>query len=224
MRRSARRALCHRQTGIRSTGSAPGGCSGPSPGRMGPCPPDVLRRQGPGARCPARRPCRDEATGRTWGVFEVRPETDGHPRPRGRTDPDNVVLHEAAGSPSPCGTSVVLPSPPQAGLAWSSHPLPRRGWRGRPVPSRGGPVPGPLDGVVVVDLSRALAGPHATMVLADLGARVVKVEPPGGDDTRGWGPRSPGPTTTPSPRTGSPRTATRSRSSSTCAPTRAGAP
>ncbi|MDX6301312.1 MAG: hypothetical protein QOF53_2526 [Nocardioidaceae bacterium] len=49
--------------------------------------------------------------------------------------------------------------------------------------------PGPLDGVVVVDLSRALAGPHATMMLGDLGARVIKVEAPGtGDDTRGWGP------------------------------------
>jgi crotonobetainyl-CoA:carnitine CoA-transferase CaiB-like acyl-CoA transferase len=48
---------------------------------------------------------------------------------------------------------------------------------------------GPLQDVLVVDLSRALAGPHATMMLADLGARVVKVEAPGhGDDTRGWGP------------------------------------
>ena len=48
---------------------------------------------------------------------------------------------------------------------------------------------GPLNDVLVVDLSRALAGPHATMMLADLGARVVKVEAPGhGDDTRGWGP------------------------------------
>ena len=48
---------------------------------------------------------------------------------------------------------------------------------------------GPLDGVLVVDLSRALAGPHATMMLGDLGARVIKVETPGrGDDTRGWGP------------------------------------
>ncbi len=48
---------------------------------------------------------------------------------------------------------------------------------------------GPLDGVLVVDLTRALAGPHAAMMLGDLGARVIKVESPGsGDDTRGWGP------------------------------------
>ncbi|MGY1670761.1 CaiB/BaiF CoA transferase family protein [Geodermatophilus sp. SYSU D00710] len=48
---------------------------------------------------------------------------------------------------------------------------------------------GPLDGILVVDLTRALAGPHAGMMLGDLGARVIKVESPGsGDDTRGWGP------------------------------------
>ena len=48
---------------------------------------------------------------------------------------------------------------------------------------------GPLEDVLVVDLSRALAGPHAGMMLGDLGARVIKVEAPGtGDDTRGWGP------------------------------------
>src|SRR3954467_1591500 len=48
---------------------------------------------------------------------------------------------------------------------------------------------GPLAGTLVVDLTRALAGPHAAMMLADLGARVIKVETPdGGDDTRGWGP------------------------------------
>jgi crotonobetainyl-CoA:carnitine CoA-transferase CaiB-like acyl-CoA transferase len=48
---------------------------------------------------------------------------------------------------------------------------------------------GPLTGTLVVDLSRALAGPHATMMFGDLGARVIKVEAPGaGDDTRGWGP------------------------------------
>lgn len=49
--------------------------------------------------------------------------------------------------------------------------------------------PPPLDGVVVLDLSRVLAGPLATMLLADLGARVVKVEDPrGGDFSRGWKP------------------------------------
>jgi crotonobetainyl-CoA:carnitine CoA-transferase CaiB-like acyl-CoA transferase len=47
---------------------------------------------------------------------------------------------------------------------------------------------GPLAGLVVVDLSRALAGPHAGMMLGDLGARVIKVESPDGDDSRGWGP------------------------------------
>jgi crotonobetainyl-CoA:carnitine CoA-transferase CaiB-like acyl-CoA transferase len=46
----------------------------------------------------------------------------------------------------------------------------------------------PLDNVLVLDLTRALAGPHAAMMLGDLGARVIKVESPGGDDTRTWGP------------------------------------
>lgn len=51
------------------------------------------------------------------------------------------------------------------------------------------PEGAPLTGLLVVDLSRALAGPHAGQMLGDLGARVIKVESPGtGDDTRSWGP------------------------------------
>lgn len=48
---------------------------------------------------------------------------------------------------------------------------------------------GPLEGLVVADLSRVLAGPYCTMLFGDLGATVIKVERPGtGDDTRSWGP------------------------------------
>lgn len=56
------------------------------------------------------------------------------------------------------------------------------------VPTGDGRGRGPLSGVLVADFSRILAGPYATMLLADLGAEVIKVEGAGGDDTRSWMP------------------------------------
>ncbi|MGQ3385161.1 CaiB/BaiF CoA transferase family protein [Glutamicibacter sp. TV12E] len=57
-----------------------------------------------------------------------------------------------------------------------------------------GTTAGPLNGYVVLDLTRALAGPHAGMMMGDLGAKVIKIETVGtGDDTRGWGPPFVGP-------------------------------
>jgi crotonobetainyl-CoA:carnitine CoA-transferase CaiB-like acyl-CoA transferase len=57
------------------------------------------------------------------------------------------------------------------------------GGSGEPAPGRA-----PLSGLLVADFSRVLAGPYCTMLLGDLGADVIKVEGPGGDDTRGWVP------------------------------------
>ena len=63
--------------------------------------------------------------------------------------------------------------------------------KGAGIPMTAGPTPepsGPLQGLLVADFSRILAGPYSTMLLADLGAEVVKVEGPTGDDTRTWQP------------------------------------
>ncbi len=49
-------------------------------------------------------------------------------------------------------------------------------------------TPGPLNGITVIDLTRVLAGPYCTMVLSDMGARIIKVEAPQGDDARAFGP------------------------------------
>ncbi len=73
-----------------------------------------------------------------------------------------------------------LPSSPEPGSSVQAAP--------RPSQAPAGANTGPLAGTLVVDLTRALAGPHAGMMLGDLGARVIKVESPEGDESRGWGP------------------------------------
>src|SRR5690242_2680281 len=61
-------------------------------------------------------------------------------------------------------------------------------------PSRGGwelflsDKQGPFSGLLVIDLTRVLAGPYAALIMAELGARVIKIEPPAGDDARRYGP------------------------------------
>ena len=68
-----------------------------------------------------------------------------------------------------------------------STPIPSEVFESEPTVESGVvPVAGPLSGLLVADFSRVLAGPYATQTMADLGATVIKVESPVGDETRGW--------------------------------------
>ncbi|XP_032649337.1 succinyl-CoA:glutarate CoA-transferase isoform X2 [Chelonoidis abingdonii] len=87
-------------------------------------------------------------------------------------------------SSSGCPASPLFPSP----LRILSSPSSSRGVQGSSLQPGANKVK-PLEGVKILDLTRVLAGPFATMNLGDLGAEVIKVERPGvGDDTRAWGP------------------------------------
>ncbi|XP_040978574.1 succinate--hydroxymethylglutarate CoA-transferase isoform X2 [Aquila chrysaetos chrysaetos] len=93
-------------------------------------------------------------------------------------------------SPRPAAASgSASPRCPGALSGASASPRNGGGARGEGAPPAGASNVKPLDAVKILDLTRVLAGPFATMILGDLGAEVIKVERPGaGDDTRAWGP------------------------------------
>ena len=80
-------------------------------------------------------------------------------------------------------SSIAVMRPPETARDGTAGP-----GQSAPTAGRPGQRPGPLSGLLVADFSRILAGPYCTMLLADLGADVIKVESPAGDDTRTWVP------------------------------------